>query len=241
MEGAEAALSAIPAERAWLGKQLAPHRNRWGELPHEVTMKRLLGIALLFTASLASQTPAPPIRSLLQPAPAASLCLDRATHVFRCAQVRMRSAAVDLTQFEGQVVEVEGDFVAVSRDCRILDVRSVHRAPQTLLTTATNFLIAVGQPLGFAMHGVPHDAWLQLAAGGNALIETPFGALLLEARTLIVFDSGTFDANGFAASRLQVPVDPSLVGADFHWQNLTASAIRREINLSNSDCVTVTR
>jgi len=95
-------------------------------------MKAILLASLL--AGLASAQSSVCVTGLVQ-AVGPTICMQGETHVLAGTQVYLRSNLLNLNQFLGQLVRIEGNDIGLV--CHVLDVSAVRPAPATLTSCGT--------------------------------------------------------------------------------------------------------
>jgi len=79
----------------------------------------------------------------------------------------------------------------------------------------------VGEPLELAVHGAPNQPYAIAATAQRAGIPSPIGVLQVDLNSLLLLETGAFDAAGLDTRSYPVPNLPALVGLQLHWQNVT--------------------
>jgi hypothetical protein len=199
----------------------------------------LPSLALLLPLAAPAPAQVVCVRGLVEKAPAVSICANNASHQFRCSGLRLvGSSVINLTQYEGQVVEVCGTVVNVTT-CRTMTVQAV-RVPvdQLVISGPLNGKIARGNLAMFDLGVTPATLWIMLFSNGRGWLELGAPGVLLLPMRFLVFSSGILDGQGKASFSAQVPNDAALVGVEFHFQPVfvTRSLVP---SMGNSDCFQV--
>jgi hypothetical protein len=193
-----------------------------------------LALLLFLTTSSSAQNLC--VRGLVEKAPAISICINNATHYFRCANLRLVSSAVNLVQYEGQVVEVCGTVTSLS-NCRTMSVQTVNTpVDQLVISGTTGGRIPRGNIATFDLGLTPATFWVLLfspARGWNDLGAA--GVMLLDPR-FFVFGSGILDGTGKTTIPTQVPNDPALANVNLYFQPVFLPRPSFAPVLANSDC-----
>ena len=194
-----------------------------------------VSVALVSSALVAAQQNVC-VRGLVERPPPFSFCVSQYTHEFRCANLKLVSNAINLTSFEGQVVEVCGP-VTNSTVCRIMTVQSlVTPVDHLLISGPVGGRIGRGQPAQFDLGITPALFWIMLFSDRFGFIDTGgAGVFLLDPR-FFPFADGFLDATGSARVASLVPSDPTLVGARLYFQPVFVDLATLRPATGNADC-----
>ena len=199
---------------------------------------RVVPCAAALLSVLASSVAAQQIcvRGKLERAGPFSTCVSAHTHEFRCAPLRLRSNAVSLDSYVGQVVEVCGPLQAIAT-CRVMQVTSLRTGVDHLrLTGPVQGQVGLGQTVTIDLGVTPFRLWTVLLAGSRGWTElNPFGVLLLGSPLAALAD-GILDQNGNASFQITVPVNAALQGVDLWFQAGFVDISLQLIELANSEC-----
>jgi hypothetical protein len=178
----------------------------------------LPALALLLFLAAPASAQSLCVRGLVEKAPAISICVNNATHHFRCANLRLVSSAVNLVQYEGQVVEVCGPVTSLS-NCRTMNVQTVTTpVDQLVISGTTGGRIPRGNVATFDLGVTPATFWVLLFSPARGWLDLGApGVLLLDAR-FFVFSSGLLGGTGKATFPSQVPNDAALANVNLYFQ-----------------------
>ena len=167
----------------------------------------------------------------------AMACDPTATHAIECGDILLKSSTIDLTQFEGQNVDLTGD-VDLLAPCTVFDVTEIDAGTNVLRASSftnfrigSTFLITSTEPIGSLV--------IRFFSGmADATALGPFGTY-----QLCLLDSVTWATDlsiGLSFKNISIPNDPTMVGMTPHFQQLVISLTNPlESRLTNSVCFTV--
>lgn len=178
-------------------------------------MKHLLSTLVLAAAAIA-QTPVC-VTGVVQPV-GPTICMQGETHMLADTQIMLRSQLVNLQQYVGQLVRVEGNDIGLM--CRVLDVAAVAPAPATLESCGTpmpgcqmkfkvqpgaigRYALVASLSPGFQPWGCSPPDWID----GSLLVGTPSVTLVV---AMFPGPSGDYV--------WQIPNTPSLAGVALWFQ-----------------------
>jgi hypothetical protein len=189
--------------------------------------------AVLLTAFLPAQQVC--VRGLVEAA-GPSICFAAHTHMFRCGNLKLQSQAIDLRQYQGQVVEACGT-VSGQGSCRTMAVASVLTpVDQLVISGTTAFRIARGQIAQFDLGRTPGRFWVTLYSDRTGFTDLGLGVFLLDPARYFPLTQGMLDGTGASMFQLPIPNDPSLVNAWFYFQPAFLELTTLTISMGNSDC-----
>lgn len=179
-------------------------------------MKHVLS-TVLFAAAVAAQSPVC-ATGVVQPVTGPTICMQGETHTLLGTQVMLRSQLVNLQQYVGQLVRVEGPDIGVT--CRVLDVAAVTPARATLVSCGTpmpgcpmkfkvgpgaigRYALVVSFRAGYQPFGCAPPDWID----GTLLLGSPAITLVV---AMFPGPSGDYV--------WQIPNSPSLVGTRLWFQ-----------------------
>ncbi len=206
----------------------------------------MIKIASILTAvlALAAAVPAQLIPVTLSgkvvKAPA-SPCNSKATHAIECSDILLqtKSPTVDLSKFEGKVVDISGKLV-IGLGCQSIDVESIENAAMQTSTVALfgtklgkTVLMTTTAPLGTLVPIIfaPKPGFLPLG---------PLGSYMLDFSTSVYISMDP--SIGVAVHREVVPNNPSLIGAVIYYQTMALQVLPQlAVRILNPNCFTITR
>jgi len=177
-------------------------------------------------------------RGLLQPGPLVSICMDGATHVLACSNLRIRPGTFDLKPFEGKWVRVAGALTQFTPSCIRLALAAIKESSDHVDAAGT---WVPGGAIQFTVFGPPGNLQFLFFSAGNARL-TPlgaFGTFFLDPGLFFGGGFGPIGAGGTWQGALPIPNDPVFAGLNLVFQPaLVASQPRLQALLLNAACVT---
>ncbi len=169
------------------------------------------------------------------PAPAGA-CNPAATHAIACSEVLLQSTVVDLTQFEGQTVQVQGT-PQIAIGCLTLDVTAVESTGGIRLSAFSLSNFRIGTTMTLLSQAPLGSIMVQFFADDSGFLPLgPLGSYLLEFQSTLQWELQIGIGLPFPRF-IQVPNNPGIIGCRPHFQffavDLTSPLDSR---FSNSIC-----
>lgn len=165
-------------------------------------------------------------------------CNSAATHKMACTEILLRSDTVNLTSFEGRMVDVVGTSVGATL-CPMVDVTEAIAAPQSTTTLAlggyrinTNVVFTTSAPVGALV-------LYFFSCEPDFLPVLTFGTLQLNPFTEFLY--WTVDISiGVALRSVRIPNEPRLIGAYTLFQTASVTITPEfSAKLLNAGCFTI--
>ena len=178
------------------------------------------------------------VTGIVQPVPGPTICMQGETHFLECTQVFLKSNVVDLNALVGQTLFLNGFDVGVT--CHVIQVVAAQPANATLEWCGTPTL---GCAVKFKVCPGPLAVGLLFLSTGTAFLPV-FLPLNLAPQAVLI--SPPFIpvplsiGGGCFQSTIPIPVDLSLVGANFWLQGARMDiGPVGPMQLTNAVCLTI--
>lgn len=162
------------------------------------------------------------------------ICSNQITHSVECSKVHLRSSAVDLERYRGQIVEIRGTLSLLQ--CPIVDVTEVVPADQrTTVLSLSGYRL--GQPILWTTTApIGAVVGLYISLDRQFLPLGELGALSVDVLGGALV--GLVPSLTIALHTVSVPNDPALLGWTFYTQAFSANVLAQpvELRLLNPTC-----